>query len=202
MKVSSLVAPAALGSVLLFIVTAPWRTEAWCHLNSTAWWSLPPSQRPRSRLSLLSSDYLENDLVAIVVPSSSLDDDDDNESSKDENKHKQGRLCAVTPEGGVVPLCHRLDDVETDLLADPREFANPWYRHEVSDEHVCGTYEEGFYGQRPVPSLGGGPGYGAQADEVWSVDQAVMEAVAADGVWLPEVDMGIAHGEKARAGTF
>ena len=168
-----------------------------------AWLSLPPSQRPRSRLSLLSSDYWENDLVAIVVPSSLDDNDNDDESSKDDkNHHKQARLCAVTPEGGVVPLCHRLDDVETDLLADSREFANPWYRQEVCDEHVCGTYGEGFYGQRPVPSLGGGPGYGAQVDEIWSVDQAVLEAVAADGVWLPELDMGIAHGEKARAGAF
>ena len=63
-------------------------------------------------------------------------------------------------------------------------------------------YGEGYYGQRPVPSLGGGPGYGAEADEVWSVTEDLLEEVRRDGVELPILDVGIAHGEKARGGSF
>mmetsp|Transcript_15273 Transcript_15273/g.42312 ORF Transcript_15273/g.42312 Transcript_15273/m.42312 type:complete len:196 (-) Transcript_15273:1208-1795(-) len=148
------------------------------------------------RRSALSDAFLENDLVAV---------------------HKQGdtspRLCAVKPDGSVAPLCQREDDVETDLFCDPREFNEPfWTSNIVSDEHVVAaaapasstttTYGEGFYGQRPVPSLGGGPGYGAEADEIWSVTDDVIERARADGVDLPLLDMGIAHGEKARAGAF
>lgn len=135
-------------------------------------------------LHYLSSDYLENDLVAIkTLPDSTP------------------RLCAVKPDGSVSALCIREDDVETDLFVDPREFANQAWL-EVTDDQVSGTYGEGWYGQRPVPSLGGGPGYGAEADEIWSVDEELIETVRADGVDLPVLDMGIAHGEKARAGAF
>jgi len=72
----------------------------------------------------------------------------------------------------------------------------------VADENVAGTYGEGFYGQRPVPSLGGGPGYGAQADEIWSVEENMLDKIRADGVELPVLDVGIAHGEKARGGSY
>jgi hypothetical protein len=113
----------------------------------------------------------------------------------------RGRLCAVKPDGSVVPLCRRSDDVETDLYADPREFAVRYWS-DPRDEHALKAYGEGYYGQRPIPSLGGGPGYGAEADEVWSVDERILEEVELDGVELPILDVGIAHGEKARGGSF
>jgi len=143
--------------------------------------------RRQSRISLrtLSSEFLENDLVAV---------------QRDEQKPP--RLCAVKPDGSVAPLCQREDDVETDLFADPRDFADSFWEEGVADENVAGTYGEGFYGQRPVPSLGGGPGYGAQADEIWSVEENMLDKIRADGVELPVLDVGIAHGEKARGGSY
>ena len=101
-----------------------------------------------------------------------------------------------------MPLCIREDDVETDLLGDPRQFSDTFWRQGVTDDNVVGSYGEGYYGQRPVPSLGGGPGYGADADEVWSVSEETLESVRDAGVQVPVVDMGIAHGEKARGGSF
>lgn len=147
---------------------------------------------------LLSSDYLENDLVAIARPSH------DNNGRDSTTSTSPPRLCAVKPDGSVAPLCRKEDDVETDLFVDPREYAATFWTDDVSDEHVVGgtVYGEGFYGQRPVPSLGGGPGYGAEADDVWSVEEEVLEQIRRDGVLLPILDMGISHGEKARAGAF
>ena len=167
----------------------------------------------RSQHHVLSDAYLENDLVAVRQAS------------------QQARLCAVRYDGTVAPLCIRSDDVETDLFVDPREYAAKFWTSEIdlTDDCITGTYGEGFYGQRPVPSLGGGPGksreerkeskattkthaesnttlttlgYGAEADDCWSVDEEVLERVRQDGVLLPELDMGISHGEKARAGAF
>ena len=87
------------------------------------------------------------------------------------------------------------------LFSDPREYANKAWL-EVVDDQVTGTYGEGWYGQRPVPSLGGGPGYGADANEIWSIGEDVLEQIKEDGVDLPVLDVGIAHGEKARGGSF
>jgi hypothetical protein len=131
----------------------------------------------------LSDDFLESDLVAV-------------------RKSPDGtpRLCAVKPDGTVAPLCQRHDDVETDLFCDPREFSERFWEN-LTDEAVSGRYGEGFYGQRPVPSLGGGPGYGADADEIWSVSEDEIERIRSDGVELPVLDVGIAHGEKARGGS-
>ena len=143
-----------------------------------------PSCRRCTHPRLLSDAFLENDLVAIAV--------DD----------RQPRLCAVRYDGTVAPLCLRGDDVETDAFVDPREYTSTFWTNEVTDECVKGTYGEGFFGQRPVPSLGGGPGYGAEADDCWSIDQEVLEKVKEDGVLLPTLDIGISHGEKARAGAF
>jgi hypothetical protein len=134
----------------------------------------------------LSSDYLENDLLAIRLSSDS---------------DAPSRLCAVKSDGTVSPLCQREDDVETDLFVDHREFSNKAWQA-ITDDQVTGTYGEGWYGQRPIPSLGGGPGYGAEADEVWSVSEEQIETVREDGVDLPVLDVGIAHGEKARGGAF
>ena len=150
---------------------------------------LSQQQQRHSRFSrnVLSDAYLENDLVAV----------------KQKDTDQPARLCAVRYDGSVAPLCIREDDVETDLFVDPREFASTFWTTDVTDECVQGEpYGEGFYGQRPVPSLGGGPGYGAEADPVWSVDEEVLEKVRQDGVTLPTIDMGISHGEKARAGAF
>ncbi len=133
--------------------------------------------------------YQENDLVAILVQ------DDGN------NNQSRCRLCVVISDGNVSPLCQHEDDVTTDLYLDLRDNHGDqeWWQS-VTDEHVRQCYGEGWYGQRPVPSLGGGPGYGAQADEVWSVSQKVLEQIQRDGVELPVVDVGMAHGEKARSG--
>ena len=53
-----------------------------------------------------------------------------------------------------------------------------------------------------MPSLGGGPGYGADAQEIWSIEEEILTKLAEDGVELPILDVGIAHGEKARGGFF
>jgi len=115
-------------------------------------------------------NHLENDLVAI---------------SNADGK----RLCVVRPDETIAPLCQHEDDVETDLFLDGRVEA-------LVNPEIVGTYGEGWYGQRPVPSLGGGPGYGAEAQEIWSVSEEVLEQLKEDGVDLPILDMGIAHGEK------
>jgi hypothetical protein len=44
--------------------------------------------------------------------------------------------------------------------------------------------------------------YGAEADEIWSVDEALLSQLEKDGVELPVLDVGIAHGEKARGGAY
>lgn len=149
--------------------------------------------RQKVILAALSNRYLENDLVAITKSSTSHTDDDSMAPSK--------RLCVVNPDGGVYPLCTHEDDAETDLFIDPRVSAQSW-TDDVVDEDVVGTYGEGWYGQRPVPSLGGGPGYGAEADPVWSIDEEVLEILKGEGVDIPVLDVGIAHGEKARGGAF
>lgn len=131
----------------------------------------------------LSDDFLENDLVAVQPPT------DD-----------KPRLCVVRPDGSVLPLCKHEDDVETDLFTDPRSTVSFWT--EVTDDDIKGTYGEGWYGQRPVPSLGGGPGYGAEADEIWTVDLKVLERIEQEGVVLPVLDVGPSHGEKARGGVY
>jgi hypothetical protein len=114
----------------------------------------------------LSDDFLESDLVAV-------------------RKSPDGtpRLCAVKPDGTVAPLCQRHDDVETDLFCDPREFSERFWEN-LTDEAVSGRYGEGFYGQRPVPSLGGGPGYGADADEIWSVSDESVPMVLSCPSWM------------------
>ena len=141
--------------------------------------------RDRCSTHALSDKYLENDLVAVS----------ENDSSD------CSRLCVVRPDNTVVPLCQHEDDVETDLFIDPRCYDESYWEN-VDDENVVGTYGEGWYGQRPVPSLGGGPGYGAEAQEIWSVDENLLEKLEEENVDLPILDMGIAHGEKARGGAF
>jgi hypothetical protein len=146
----------------------------------------------------LSSKYLENDIEAVhrvlVLDTAAAADANNNDKAP-----SPPRLCVVRPDNTVAPLCRHEDDVETDLFADPRCDSDTAWRV-VTDDHITGTYGEGWYGQRPVPSLGGGPGYGAQADEIWSLDLVTLEQIESDGVLLPTLDVGIAHGEKARGG--
>lgn len=71
---------------------------------ANAWMNLPCSPTPLLRHRVLSSNYLENDLVAVQKP--------DGVSSP--------RLCVVRPDNTVAPLCRHEDDVETDLYLDPR----------------------------------------------------------------------------------
>lgn len=47
-----------------------------------------------------------------------------------------------------------------------------------------------------------GAGYGAEADDVWSVAESVLAEARGDGVTIPSLFMGMAHGEKARTGAF
>jgi len=187
-----LFSPALLLIVIVGLIISP--CGAWiCGGHQTMRRSLKKasSQSQRTSSQALSSEYLENDLVAIRIP------------PKDDDKDViiRPRFCVVRPDGGVHPLCYHEDDVETDLFIDPRISSQAWTDN-VCDSDVAGTYGEGWYGQRPVPSLGGGPGYGAEADPVWSVDEGILEKIQEQGVDLPVLDVGIAHGEKARGGAF
>jgi hypothetical protein len=58
----------------------------------------------------------------------------------------------------------------------------------MGDQAVSGKYGKGFHRQRSVPNLGGGPGYGADADETWSVSKDVIDQILSDGVELPILD--------------
>mmetsp|Transcript_46331 Transcript_46331/g.68369 ORF Transcript_46331/g.68369 Transcript_46331/m.68369 type:complete len:201 (-) Transcript_46331:515-1117(-) len=147
---------------------------------------------PVQILPALSDRYLENDLVAIRRQP--VNDSDE--------PPPPPLFCVVRRDNGVHPLCTHEDDVETDLYVDPRQEGQPWTYDTLLDDDVISTYGEGWYGQRPVPSLGGGPGYGAEADDVWSVDEELLERLVEDGVDLPVLDVGIAHGEKARGGAL
>lgn len=145
-------------------------------------------QQDTNVLLALSEKFLQDDIVSVWGPT--------------ESETPRPRLCAVGSEGRVVPLCVHEDDVETDLFGDPRQFGDTFWTEIVSDDHVVGSYGEGYYGQRPVPSLGGGPGYGAEADEVWSISTETLQRVRDDNVRLPVLDVGISHGEKARGGSL
>jgi hypothetical protein len=149
----------------------------------------------------LSSKYLENDIVAVhrVLLLDTATTATATDANNNDNAPSPPRLCVVRPDNTVASLCRHEDDVETDLFADPRCESDTAWRA-VTDDHITGTYGEGWYGQQPVPSLGGGPGYGAQADEIWSLDLVTLEQIESDGVSLPMLDVGIAHGEKARGG--
>ena len=46
--------------------------------------------------------------------------------------------------------------------------------------------------------MGGGPGYGATADEIWTIKEEMLEKCLQDGVSVPVIDVGMAHGEKTR----
>ena len=108
------------------------------------------------------------------------------------------KLFVVRPDATISPVCTHEDDNPTDLFVDPRSEDGI----EIEDDDVIKCYGEGWYSQRVVPSLGGGPGYGASADDCWSMEEEVLDKLESDGVKLPILDMGIAHGEKARGGAI
>ena len=167
--------------------------------------------------SLMPIDELaDDDLVAVPF------DDYIALSSEEETKF-QLRLCVVRNQNCIYPLIRHEDDVETDLFLDPRHVEkqillqdilrwwteNDQLKLDEGDNDTKDSINElqyygvGWYGQRPVPSLGGGPGYGAEADEIWSIDESVLEQLLdEDGVDVPIIDVGMAHGEKARGGAL
>ena len=53
-----------------------------------------------------------------------------------------------------------------------------------------------------VPLLGGRPRYGADATEIWTMEEEMLEKCLENGVHVPIIDVGIAHGEKARGGAL
>jgi len=130
-------------------------------------------------LQALSNKYFENDLVSVQM----------DESIK---------LYVVRSDSTITPVCTHADDNPTDFYIDPRSRDGL----NIDDDRVIKYYGEGWYSQRVVPSLGGGPGYGAEADDVWSIEEQILEELLADGVEIPTLDLGIAHGEKARGGAI
>jgi len=128
----------------------------------------------------LLSEYMEGDVIVIADPDTA----------------KQ-RLCVVDCDSLAQPVCRKEDDVPEDVYLDLR--VKPV---DVRNEDVQLLVQDAMYGQRPVPSLGGGPGYGADADEVWSIGQETLSSLEAQGLTIPVLDVGIAHGEKARAGPI
>ena len=46
---------------------------------------------------------------------------------------------------------------------------------------------------------GGGPGYGAEADEIWSINEDVLDVLLDEE---SSVSVPISHGEKARGGAL
>ena len=172
------------------------------------------------------TELADDDLIALPFDgylSSTTSDEEEDEANK-----LQLRLCVIRNQQYIYPLIRHEDDVETDLFLDPRcmdseislQDIMQWWSGIASSSNSKKEEEEvinevqyygvGWYGQRPVPSLGGGPGYGAEADEIWSIDEDVLEQILSeeddDGVVvvvdLPVIDVGMAHGEKARGGAL
>ena len=136
----------------------------------------------------------------------------------------------------ILPLVRHEDDVETDLFLDPRfvdhgdvalvDVLNYWSRHrnnssdKEEDANNSNSNEEKKKEEEEVPYYGVGwygrrrSGYGAQADEIWSIDEDVLESILLEEeeennnnnnnkvVAIPIIDVGMAHGEKARGGAL
>ena len=166
------------------------------------------------------TELADDDLIALPFDGY-LTSTSPSPSDEEENELKEKlkmRLCVIRNQQYIYPLIRHEDDVETDLFLDPRCMDSEislhdilqWWNSNEEEEAVINKvqyYGVGWYGQRPVPSLGGGPGYGAEADEIWSIDEDVLEEILSeeeDGVVvdLPVIDVGMAHGEKARGGAL
>jgi hypothetical protein len=131
----------------------------------------------------------DDDLVALPLALSDASDD------------TSLRLCVIRNQQYVFPLVRHEDDVETDLFLDPKHAESNISLRDFEVEKLP-YYGVGWYGQRPVPSLGGGPGYGAPANEIWTIEQDMLDKCLEDGVKIPYIDVGMAHGEKARGGAL
>mmetsp|Transcript_11816 Transcript_11816/g.18147 ORF Transcript_11816/g.18147 Transcript_11816/m.18147 type:complete len:216 (-) Transcript_11816:122-769(-) len=166
-------------------------------------------------------ELADDDLVALPFDGYLTTISSSSSSSHDEDEaNLKLRLCVIRNQQYIYPLIRHEDDVETDLFLDPRciekqiclkDILQWWNGSTINESNnndgkvmaELQYYGVGWYGQRPVPSLGGGPGYGAEADEVWSIDEDVLEQLLSeDGVDLPVIDVGMAHGEKARGGAL
>jgi hypothetical protein len=168
------------------------------------------------------TDLADDDLIALPFDGYLTSTTTQSDEETDEvNEKLKLRLCVIRNQQYIYPLIRHEDDVETDLFLDPRCMDSEISLHDIlqwwnsinSNEEEEGInevhyYGVGWYGQRPVPSLGGGPGYGAEADEIWSIDEDTLEQILGeddDGVVvvdLPVIDVGMAHGEKARGGAL
>jgi len=135
----------------------------------------------------------DDDLVALPIESSEKPNDD---------KPLQLRLCVIRNQQFAFPLVRHEDDVDTDLFLDPKHTESNIYLKDLELDEKVPYYGVGWYGQRPVPSLGGGPGYGADATEIWSIEEEALMKCLQDGVEVPFIDVGMAHGEKARGGAL
>ena len=106
-------------------------------------------------------DLADDDLVALPFDGY-LDATASNGDSDGDSDSKRGlRLCVVRNGRCVYPLIRHEDDSETDLFLDPRHVDLSIALGEISTWSGVGEqnyYGMGYYGQRPVPSLGGGPG--------------------------------------------
>ncbi|KAL7466625.1 hypothetical protein ACHAXS_006918 [Conticribra weissflogii] len=172
----------------------------------------------------------DDDLVALPFDSYSVAVSPREKNSEttdlDNSVGSKLRLCVIRNGDCVYPLVQHEDDVETDLFLDPRYAEGEgirlgdlleWMRQQRERDELGGGSQDaniatgrdipyfgvGWYGQRPVPSLGGGPGYGADATEIWSIEGEVLETLVEEGeVEIPVIDVGMAHGEKARGGAL
>ena len=144
------------------------------------------------------SKYFENDLVSVSISYKEDDEEEGQLQVQAQVQTPRAQLFVVQPDLTLAQLCTHADDNPTDLWIDPRTPNNIV----VEDDEIIKCYGEGWYSQRVVPSLGGGPGYGAEADPIWSIDEDVLEEMQGDGVEVPSLDLGIAHGEKARGGAI
>ena len=144
---------------------------------------LPLPQSPRRPLPLLRAgddgcDAAEGDVCVFVFP----------ETGDQPELAGQRRLGVVKAEmsctAWVQPLVEQgADQGEAEcLLVEDESFEEP-----VQVQGGIEAIVDAYYGQLPVPSLGGGVGYGASAVECWTVDRAAVPEgvdvpVSADGV--------------------
>ena len=125
----------------------------------------------------------DDDLVALPLLSNAPDD-------------KSLRLCVIRNQQYVFPLVRHEDDVETDLFLDPKYADSNISLQDFEFDGVekLPYYGVGWYGQRE--------GYGAPASEIWTIEEDMLEKCLEDGVEIPFIDVGMAHGEKARGGAL
>eukprot|EP00536_Pseudo-nitzschia_multiseries_P019602 jgi/Psemu1/61763/gm1.61763_g len=144
------------------------------------------------------SEYYENDVVSVRLdrdgwsPSQSP-----SQSQSEATDGSPPRLCVVTQYGGIAPLCTHEDDNPTDLHVDPRVKSNSNVNggDEIDSENIDDSCVVSVTGRGIIRS-------GSSRPWVVDPDEDVLEEIMKDGVHVPSLDMGIAHGEKARGGAL